>query len=347
MSISGTQTRTRYEDRAQRETRTRDERRTRYEDRAPGQERGSESGPGQRPGPARAQGRTEPPSVGVNRAAQELELRRGEFELAAQLGHIRTTAGAVGGRRRVTQEEIDRLKSAEGFPDALRERVRTVGTAEGAKLMPVSPGRFTRLAKAGFFAPVRFYLNRYRVVVWLYLADELTEFADREPLLLTGRMPKALCAEADAGEDCRPRNWRGRRIGQLLHEREDPWERAAVVSCVLAPADLAELVPDPFERAYLARLRPDLAPGAPGSEAARAAMERLLTADNPDEIQWHLSSLGTLLTEARVVRRAPRPDAGVPRPAGSSGPPPGGGRKRLLARLWNRRGDDPGLGAGG
>jgi hypothetical protein len=35
-------------------------------------------------------------SLPPGRAAQELELRRGEFDLAVQLGHIRTTRGAGG-----------------------------------------------------------------------------------------------------------------------------------------------------------------------------------------------------------------------------------------------------------
>ncbi|MFE2493639.1 DUF6397 family protein [Streptomyces scopuliridis] len=270
-----------------------------------------------------------PRAVGADRAARELELRRGEFELAAQLGHIRTlttagattagsTAGATLGRRQVTRQEIDRLRAAEGFPDTLRERVRTVGTAEGAALMPVSPGRFTQLARSGFLVPVRFYLNRYRAVVWLYLADELRSFAAREPALLTGRFPRPLRAGLEAGDDWRPRNWRGRRVGQLLHESADPWERAAIAGCVLDPVQLAELVADPYERAYLERLRPDLGHGRPESEAARTAVQRLLVADHPDEIQWHRSSLDTLLTAARRARPAPRPGSSLPHAGGSA-----------------------------
>ncbi|MFE4534721.1 DUF6397 family protein [Streptomyces scopuliridis] len=315
-------------------------------------------------------------AVGADRAARELELRRGEFELAARLGHIRTittagattagsTAGTTQGRRQVTRQEIDRLRAAEGFPDTLRERVRTVGTAEGAALMPVSPGRFTQLARSGFLVPVRFYLNRYRAVVWLYLADELRSFAAREPALLTGRFPRPLRAGLEAGEDWRPRNWRGRRIGQLLRESGDPWERAAIAGCVLDPVQLAELVADPYERACLERLRPDLGHGRPESEAARTAVQRLLVADHPDEIQWHRASLDTLLTAARHTRPAPRPGdspphagsparrydgtgpAAAPAP-GPTGPAPGpaavaheparaGGHRGLLTRLRVRR----------
>ncbi|MGW6743492.1 DUF6397 family protein [Streptomyces sp. NPDC055025] len=277
-------------------------------------------------------------TVGVVRAARELELRRGEFELAAQLGHIRTIAGPAAGRRQVTRQEIDRLRAAEGFPEALRERARTVGTAEGAELLTVSPGRFTRLARAGFIAPVRFYLNRYRAVVWLYPADEVRTFAAREPALLTGRLPGPLRHGPDAEEDRRPRNWRGRRIGHLLHESEDPWERAAVVGCVLDPALLAELVPDPYERAQLHRLRPELAPGQPESEAARATVRRLVVADHPDEIRWHRTNLDALMTEARRARPVPRPagpyeDGAPPRARRAPEPSCPAARRGLLSRL--------------
>ncbi|MFI5756871.1 DUF6397 family protein [Streptomyces sp. NPDC051569] len=287
--------------------------------------------------------------VGASRAAQELDLKRGEFELAVQLGHVRTTVAAPGaacgtaGRRRISRQEIDRLRALEGFPDVLRERVRTVGTAEGAKLAHVSPGRFTRLARAGCVAPVRFRLNRYRAVVWLYPADELRAFAAERPALLTGRLPEPLRAALDAGEDRRPRNWRGRRIGQLLHESEDPWERAAITGCVLDPAQLAGLVRDPYERACLDRLRPELVQGHAGSGAARETVRRLLVADHPDEIRWHRAGLAALLEEARRARPAPRPDAvvrrrgkagpGVPgRPPSLSGPSHGAARAGLSAR---------------
>ncbi|MFJ2212044.1 DUF6397 family protein [Streptomyces sp. NPDC101062] len=279
--------------------------------------------------------------VGLIRAARELQLKRGEFELATQLGHIRTEAGTAGGRRQVSRREIERLRAAEGFPDALRERVRTVGTAEGAALMSVSPGRFTRLARAGFVAPVNFYLNRYRTVVWLYLADELRACAAGDPRLRVGRLPRGLCAGVDESDDRRPRNWRGRRIGHLLHESEDPWERVAVVGCVLDAAHLAELVRDPYERAYLNRLAPDLFRPYPESEAARSAVGRLLLADHPDEIGWHRASLETFLTEARLARPAPRAEGPTTRAEGA-GPPFGGPLGGLLTRLRARRERGPG-----
>lgn len=116
-------------------------------------------------------------TAAAGRAAQELGLRRAEFELAVHLGLIAVVGASVGGRPRVPEEEIARLREQPGFPDALAERVRTVGTAAGAALLDIAPARFTRLARAGCFSPVTFYLNRYRAVVWLYLADELAAFS--------------------------------------------------------------------------------------------------------------------------------------------------------------------------
>lgn len=246
-------------------------------------------------------------SLTLGRAAQELNLKRGELDLAVQLGHIRTTPGASGGPPRIDRQEIDRLRGAEGFPDALRERVRTVGTIEGARLISISPARFTRLARTGHCIPIRFYLNRYRAVVWLYLAEEISEFALAHPALLSGRTPPALRTMLDAGEDRRARNWRGRRLGLLLRRTEDPWERAAAIASVLDPVAVGEVVPDPYERSRLRVLRPELVAGRPESQAGRELVERLLLADHPDEILWHRVSLAQALREARELRPAPRP----------------------------------------
>ncbi|WP_329126660.1 DUF6397 family protein [Streptomyces sp. NBC_01465] len=248
------------------------------------------------------------------RAAQELMLKRGEFDLAVQLGHIRTVTEPGDARRRVAPEEIERLQAQPGFPDTLRERIRTVGTADGAELLGISTTRFTALARTGHVTPVRFYLNRYRAVVWLYLAEELRAFASREPGLLTGTMPKSCRAQLDAGEDWRPRNWRGRRLGMLLRQTEGAWERAAVMACVLDPVQLAEVVDDPYERAHLRKLQPDLAPGRPPSPAAWEATQRLLAADNPDELLWHRMSLVLALDDAREAGSAPHPDGNASAP---------------------------------
>lgn len=245
--------------------------------------------------------------VTASRAAAELELRRGEFALAVHLGIIRVESQEAGGRARVRLEEIDRLRSEDGFPRTLRERVCTVGTAEGAGLLGISPARFTRLARAGCVTPIAFYLNRYRAVVWLYLAQELRGLAARSPELLVGNSPPWLRSRLEAGMDCRARNWRSRRIACLLTLAEDPWSRAAVVAEALDPVQLAEVVDDPYERAYFGRVRPVPVFGRGGSAAGREAMAKLMLADEPDEILWRRITLGMELDSARELRPAPRP----------------------------------------
>ncbi|MFD3972289.1 DUF6397 family protein [Streptomyces cyaneofuscatus] len=320
--------------------------------------------------PAKAGTVDTPATVAVGRAAQELGLRRSEFELAVHLGLIAVTAGPGGGRPRVHEREVARLREDPGFPDGLGERVRTVGTAEGAALLGIVPARFTRLARAGCVSPVTFYLNRYRVVVWLYLADELASFAVREPELLAGRTPLWMRTLLEAGGDRRARNWRSQRIDRLLKRTTDPWARAAVEASALDSAHLAEVVEDPYERAYLARVRPEPVFGRPGSVAAKETMGELMLADDPDEILWRRINLTLGLDLAREERPAPHPgdDPGArmaPAPDSTSrvappqalpvvetAPPlassaeetssgvrePGG--KRLLARLgWRRRSD--------
>ncbi|MEU9091491.1 DUF6397 family protein [Streptomyces sp. NPDC048428] len=260
-------------------------------------------------------------TVTVSRAAAELELKRGEFGLAVHLGIIRVDVPQAGGRARVRREEIDRLKSQDGFPETLRERVCTVGTAEGARLLGISPVRFTRLARAGCVTPVAFYLNRYRAVVWLYLAQELGGLAARSPELLVGTSPPWMRSRLDAGTDCRARNWRSRRIERLLILAEDPWARAAVVAEALDPVQLAEVVDDPYERSYFGRIRPEPAFGQRGSAAGREAMAQLMLADEPDEILWRRVTLGMELDSARELRPAPRP--GEERWPGQVGEPVG------------------------
>ncbi|MFB6839124.1 DUF6397 family protein [Streptomyces sp. NPDC056361] len=241
------------------------------------------------------------------RAAQELELRRDEFRLAVQLGLVRTVPTGEGGRRRVERCELDRLRAAVDFPAGLRDRVRTVGTGEAADLLSITPERFTRLARTGHLSPVRFALNRYRAVVWTYLAEEVTDFGRRCPALLAGRLPLDLRERLAAHEDRRPRNWRARRVGLLLRATDDPWARAAAIASLLDPVQLAEVVDDPYERAHLDRLRPPPPSGMPVAAAAHDVAERLMRADEPDEILWHRMSLALALDEARARRSAPYP----------------------------------------
>ncbi|MEU3688540.1 DUF6397 family protein [Streptomyces narbonensis] len=264
-------------------------------------------------------------TVTPGQAAEELELRRGEFRLAAQLGLVRTVPVGDGERRRVERAEVDRLRAAPDFPEGLRERVRAVGTREAAALLSVPQDRFTRLARTGHFSPVRFYLNRYRAVVWMYLAAEVAEFALSHPALLSGRLPQDVRERLDAHEDCRPRNWRARRLALLLRATDDPWSRAAAIASMLHPVHLAEVVGDPYERAHLDRLRPPPQSGHSVSPAARETAERLALADEPDEIVWLRMSLALALEEARADRPAPHPgeardQAHVPRQ--QSQPPP-------------------------
>ncbi|MEV5658198.1 DUF6397 family protein [Streptomyces sp. NPDC052291] len=245
-------------------------------------------------------------TVAAGRAATELELKRREFDLAVYLGAVGVRTGPDG-RPRVDREEIVRLRSRGGFPDALRERVRTVGTAEGARLLGISPVRFTRLARAGCLTPVAFYLNRYRAVVWVYLVQEVEALAARSPELLVGNSPAWMRSRLEAGGDWRPRNWRSRRIERLLALTDDPWVRAAIVAQGLDPVQLAEVVDDPYERAHFGRVRPEALFGRRGSVAGREAIARLMPADEPDEILWRRISLITELDAAREARPAPRP----------------------------------------
>lgn len=279
-------------------------------------------------------------SYAPSRAARELGLKRGEFDLAVHLGHILSVPDEGGGGRRVTRSEIDRLCAGDGFPDSLLERVRVVGTTEGATVMDVPAGRFTRLARLGRVTPVRFYLNRYRAVVWLYLAEELKRFAADEEntsLLNARRMPEGLRGMLDAGVDLRPRNWRGRHRGFLLRLADDPWESAGALAAFLDPAQISEIVPDPYERSHVNRFRPGPPTyGAQGSPASHIA-ERIMTADDPDEISWLRADLARALEDARRLRPAPRP-------AAKQGPPVPEHRsslteersRGLLGRLWRR-----------
>ncbi|MFE7749553.1 DUF6397 family protein [Streptomyces sp. NPDC057428] len=264
------------------------------------------------------------------RAAQELGLKRGEFDLAVHLGLIAAGPATGGGRPRIGVQEMERLRARPGFPAALREKVRTAGTAEGAALLGVTQARFTGLARIGCVSPVAFYLNRYRAVVWVYLVEELLAFVAQEPGLLSGRTPAGMRTMLEAGADRRARNWRTRRIDRLLKQTQDPWMRAGLEASALDPVQLEEVVDDPYERAHLARMRHAPAFGRPGSVSGREVMARLSLADEPDEILWHRVNLALELDRARDIRPAPRPGRDLLPEPNSQPPLPG---RRSAPRL--------------
>lgn len=243
--------------------------------------------------------------VGGVQAAGELGLTRGEFARAVQLGIVRAGPSAPGRAARYARAELERVKVAAGGPgrdgpQALRERVATVGGAEAAAgVLGVGPSRFTRLARCGHLTPVAYRINRYRAVVWLYLTAELREFAAREPALLRGVAPPADRKMLEAKADLRPWKWRGRHVGLLLRRTADPWERAAVLASVLPEEELRRAVPDPAERIVLAALAPPPPYGHPQAPAAAAVALRLLEADLPEEVNWYRTSLDFALTGAR------------------------------------------------
>ncbi|MFD9108426.1 DUF6397 family protein [Streptomyces bottropensis] len=292
--------------------------------------------PGAATAPARAAGHT----LTASRAARELGLKRSELDLAVRLGCLRTIVDDVGGVRRIARTEIDRLRAEKGFPQTLRERIDAVGTGPAAQIVGVPASRFTRLARLGLVTPVKFYLNRYRAVVWLYLATELRQFAadKNNARWLTGRMPEDMRRRLEAGLDLRPRNWRGCHLGFLLRESDDPWRRAAAPAALLGPVQVAEIVQDPCERAHLDRHRPARADQPPPESPAAQLIARIMTADDPDEIAWLRADLQHALAEARAHRLAPRPRRNVPSPtvasqrgtptvAGPASSAPRGGRR--------------------
>ncbi|MFE9391773.1 DUF6397 family protein [Streptomyces sp. NPDC006784] len=274
--------------------------------------------------------------VGLRTAARELGLRPREFELAVQIEEVRTVPGPEGGARRVPRAEVERIKASSGFPGMLRERLRVMGVREASALLDISPSRCARLARAGCFAPVSFYVNRYRSVVWLYLAEELRDFAENNPQLLTGHLPTGLRAGLEAGTDHRARRWRGRRVGQLTRHAADHWERAAVRASVLDDAVLAEAVPDSGERARLRALRPGFLEVRSAAEATRDVLEDVCLAEGAEEIRWYRFLLDADLETARAAeapaacatRGAREPGSGSAegRTGRPSGAAPGEGR---------------------
>jgi hypothetical protein len=262
---------------------------------------------------------TEPPGearrvtvklLSLNRARDELGLDYDEFDVAVQIGEVPTVVCGPG-QWKVAAETVARLRAEDGHPRPLLDRLRLVSSEEGARLLGIGRDRFVRLARAGHIRPVRWYVNQYRAVVWMYVAQELPDFAEQSPALLRGRLPAGLRDAVAGGEDQRARGWRARRTAQLVRDACEAWEEAAVWAAVLGPEIVGEAVPDVYERAYLRKLREALPPGRPG-RATPEQIRELTTADHPDEIALALVALADALGRARVQRGAPRPSLPPP-----------------------------------
>lgn len=63
------------------------------------------------------------PSLALSRAARELGLKRGEFDLAVRLGCIRTLPDEGGGGRRVARAEIDHDGAGSGRDQLAPQRL--------------------------------------------------------------------------------------------------------------------------------------------------------------------------------------------------------------------------------
>ncbi|MFD6419304.1 DUF6397 family protein [Streptomyces sp. NPDC060194] len=264
--------------------------------------------------------------LSAGRAAGELGLGTGELELAIDLGRIRAEPW-TSGRPKVARAEVARVRADPDFPDGLREGIRTVGTAEGADAMGVTPARFAKLARLGCLEPVSFYCNRYGAVVWLYLARELEAFAAEHPELLTGRLPTPMREKLDTGHDGRPRSWRQRRAGQLLNRSDDPWHTAAVMAAMLDAEALALVARDPIDRKRLRELRPRLVPGRSETSTGDTA-RRLFLAEDREELLWARTVIGLRLQVLREAEAAALPES-PPAPVDAGDGPAGAHREQL------------------
>ncbi|MFI0896199.1 DUF6397 family protein [Streptomyces sp. NPDC020983] len=248
-----------------------------------------------------------PRTFTLDRAREEVGLPFAEFELALQLGEIATVPGG-GERPRVSAEEIARVRDQDGGTAALLSRIELVNSTAAAGLLGIGRDRLLRLTRAGLVLPVRWYVNRYRALVWLYLAGELRELAVARPSLLAGRLPAELREAEAEGVDLRPRGWRSRQVARLVKDAPGPWEEAAVWAALLGPEVTDAAVPDPRERRRLRAIHTVLPYGRPGPLAGAALIRRLTVADAPDEVATGLLALSEALGRARGAdRAAPRP----------------------------------------
>ncbi|MFI0720464.1 DUF6397 family protein [Streptomyces sp. NPDC021203] len=277
----------------------------------------------QPPLPSEAVEETAPQTFTLNRAREELGLPFAEFELALQLGEIGTVAGGAADRPRVSAAEVARVRGQDGGTQALLSRIELVSTTAAAELLGIGRDRMLRLTRAGCVRPVRWYVNRYRALVWLYLAGELREFAVARPALLAGKLPSEVRAADAEGVDLRARGWRSRQVTRLVQDAPGPWEEAAVWAALLGPEVTGEAVPNPHERRRLRGIHAALPYGHPGPLAGPALIRRLTVADAPDEVAAGLLALAEALGRARAGERVPpKPrhepwGAAPPEPAGA------------------------------
>ncbi len=305
-------------------------------DRGTAEERGTAKARAGRKRPPGPDGRETPPPeegappggtevlLSLSRAREALGLDYDAFDVAVQTGEVRTVA--CGPRLwLVPPQEVARLRAEEGHPQPLLERVRMVSSGEAAQRLGIGRERFVRLARSGHIRPVRWYVNRYRALVWMYLAHEVPGLAERSPALLHGPLPEGLREAVAQGEDERARSWRARRVAQLVRDAYDPWDEAAVWAALLGPEVVDDALPDPYERAYLRKLRTALPPGRIGP-ATPELIRAITTADHPDEIALALVSLADALTRARALRAAPQssplPVLAGPGPVAAAWPAP-------------------------
>ena len=110
------------------------------------------------------------------------------------------------------------------------------------------------------------------------------------------------------------------------------------MASLLDPVQIAEIVQDPYERAYLNRLRPEAATATAHPTRRGALLQKIMTADDPDEIRWLRSSLLIGLVPG------PSPAPGTDGPDSSGSHPsrsPARRGNRLRSAVRDRAGTDP------
>ncbi|MDI5966268.1 DUF6397 family protein [Streptantibioticus silvisoli] len=256
----------------------------------------------------------------LSEARAELGLECEEFDLAVRTGEVWTVAVPGGPdasppRVMALRAALARLTAETGYPTTLRQRLRLVGAVTGAEALSITRDRFVRLARAGCFRPARWYVNRYRAVVWLYPVDEVTAFADEHPGWLTGVLPEEVRTALADGLDLRACGWRLRTAGLLAARAPDAWHEAAVWLALLGPEQAEDLLPGAPMGRRLADACPALLPFRTGAWTDGAVPAVHLTADDPAEIAHARLCLASAL--ARTRHLPPPPAAGADTPPGT------------------------------